>query len=97
MSADPRHIVTSSLPAAIPVRHEGCDGEIAGGHGGVNPLPIMRLAGGHQSLWRLGTRAMKALRRNEGALSLVITTGPDGQPEIGIAVPTIVLIKNMRQ
>lgn len=93
---DPRRTVPRSMPGASPVRHEGCDAEIANGHGGTAPLPIMRIPDGFQSAWRFSSQAMKALRRNGGGISLVITTGPNGTPEISIAVPQIILTKSAR-
>lgn len=88
---DPRRVVTSQFPSPQPVQHAGCDSVIPNGHGGTKPLPIMKLPAGFQSAWVFGERAMKALKRSKGVVSLVITSGPTGTPEISIAIPDVTL------
>lgn len=86
----------ADLIMLTPVPHSATDMTISNGWGGTKPLPAVRVDGGIATAWIPSKAAIKALR-GHAAITLVVTTQPDGSPCISMAVTLVTLTDRGRQ
>lgn len=77
-----------------PMPHAGTTRMIQNGMAGTEPLPVQDLPNGYQTVWGVPKAFQSALKKNGWVISVVVVTGPDGQPQMSITIPPVTLTRS---